>query len=56
MRNIPEEIKAVKARIDQLKREQRKLQADQVEHYANRLEIQDLKESIKELKHLQAVK
>lgn len=56
MRNLTEEIKAVKARIDQLKREQRKLKADQVEHYANRLEIEDLKESIKELKHLQTVK
>jgi hypothetical protein len=56
MRHIPSEIEAVKARIDQLNKEQRKLKPDQVEHYANRLEIQDLKESIKELKHLQAVK
>jgi hypothetical protein len=56
MRNIQEEIKAVKARIDQLKKEQRKLKPDQVEHYANRCEIDDLKESMKELKHLSLLK
>ena len=56
MRNIPEEIKAVKARIDQLNKEQRKLKADQVEHYANRCEISDLKESMKELKRLSLLK
>lgn len=56
MRNIQEEIKAVKARIDQINREQRKLKADQVEHYANRCEISDLKESMKELKRLSLLK
>jgi chemotaxis regulatin CheY-phosphate phosphatase CheZ len=52
MRNIEEEIKAVRARIDQLNKEQRKLKPDQVEHYANRCELSDLKESMKELKQL----
>lgn len=54
MRHIPSEIKAVKARIDQLNKEQRKLKPDQVEHYANRCELSDLKESMKELKRLNA--
>lgn len=52
MRVISEEIKAVKARIDQLKKEQRKLKPDRVEYSANRWELDDLKESMKELKQL----
>lgn len=55
MRNISAEIEALKARVAQIKREQRKLTPGQVEHYTNRLELDDLLDDIKELKALNSL-